>query len=949
MTMKRKLIASNSLPMAIAMSGMLLLGAWSVQSCVDKEDNILTGQPEWLGNSIYERLENDPDGQKYTTLLRLVDDLGQKEVLAHTGSKTIFAADDDAFDRWFQSNTWGVRSYDELTQSQKSLLFNTCMVNNAYLIELLSNKAAESSSELPTKGGSMRRLTAATIYDTVSYLNPADMPAVAKGWQNLQAKGKTVRMFRDATARPIIHLLPEYMRVNGFTNDDVEILTNHHSHNVNVSWVNGVEVTKENVTCKNGYIHKIADVMEPVDNMAEILRKHPDTMKRWSELLDRFSAPYPATLYQSPSTNEGRTIQQDFTRLYNETDTAYVLRYFSLRSMGGNANNTLPDGETETPGNLSFDPGWNQYIYKGQDVDYRNDAGAMLVPTTEALDAWFNSGDGQDIKDKYGTWDNVPEDILVDLLNNCLLDNFAGTVPSKFNTIVDDAQMSMNVKPTDIKACYMGCNGMVYLTDQVFAPSSFKSVAFPAKINADKFSISSWVIERLGSDVVNESSSITNEFGPYKSILSSMESYYSLLLPSNESFRFIDPTLYGSPAPMLYELYYNTDDGAVLKTRVKARRYQMNETSPGVFERESSYADVPLSVLRNRLEDFLNQLIIEEPLNSGQEFYLTRAGTMVRIKNPDATDGTMTVEGGYQLEGNNPITEDGAPNAAYVSPIPVTKVFDKSGSGNGKSYQMDAALPMCSSHSLNSMLKTDPANCSKFLELIDQADLLTETQTVNINCTEVDLKPNNKHSNFKLFDNYNYTVYVPSNSAIQRLQDLGFLPKVEDLDQSANYSDDKQRDKAETWIKKRITDFVRYHVQDNSVAIGGRKLTDQDYESYMVNPANYRFYPLRVNANATELKVRGQWILDDAGVALPTYDASGNTVDGRDLSVDTASGFYNKMVREFWNQGASQTSTSKLIYSSSAAVVHLLKDGCLLYSDTQLQDWKTALNTYMNQ
>ena len=192
-------------------------------------------------------------------------------------------------------------------------------------------------------------------------------------------------------------------------------------------------------------------------------------------------------------------------------------------------------------------------------------------------------------------------------------------------------------------------------------------------------------------------------------------------------------------------------------------------------------------------------------------------------------------------------------------------------------------------------------------------------------------------------------MYVPSNAAIQKLQDLGYLPKVEDLDQSANYSDDKERDKAEKWIAKRITDFVRYHVQDNSVAIGGRLLSDQDYESYMVNPANYRFYPLRINSNATELKVRGQWILDDSGVAQPAYDASGNPVDGRDISVDTASGFYNKMVREFWNQGASQTSTSKLIYSSSAAVVHLLKDGCLLYSDSQLQDWKTALNTYMNQ
>jgi hypothetical protein len=117
----------------------------------------------------------------------------------------------------------------------------------------------------------------------------------------------------------------------------------------------------------------------------------------------------------------------------------------------------------------------------------------------------------------------------------------------------------------------------------------------------------------------------------------------------------------------------------------------------------------------------------------------------------------------------------------------------------------------------------------------------------------------------------------------------------------------------------------------------------------MVNPANYRFYPLRVNSDGTELKVRGQWILDDAGVAQPAFDALGQAIDGRELTVDKASGFYNKMVREFWNQGSSQTSASKLIYSSSAAVVHLLKDGCLLYSDSQLKDWKTELAAYMSQ
>ena len=69
----------------------LLMGVWSLQSCKD-EDLILTGQPEWLGNSIYERLQEDGN---YTITLRLIDDLNQKEVFSHTGSKTLFAANDE--------------------------------------------------------------------------------------------------------------------------------------------------------------------------------------------------------------------------------------------------------------------------------------------------------------------------------------------------------------------------------------------------------------------------------------------------------------------------------------------------------------------------------------------------------------------------------------------------------------------------------------------------------------------------------------------------------------------------------------------------------------------------------------------------------------------------------------------------------------------------------------
>jgi hypothetical protein len=127
--MKRKTIIKQGRRVALA-ACTLLIGASVLHSCKDEDHEVLTGQPGWLGNSIYERLKEDPDGQKYSTLLRLIDELGQKDVLSQTGSKTIFAADDAAFDRWFKTNKWGARSYEALTKAQKTMLLNTAMVNN---------------------------------------------------------------------------------------------------------------------------------------------------------------------------------------------------------------------------------------------------------------------------------------------------------------------------------------------------------------------------------------------------------------------------------------------------------------------------------------------------------------------------------------------------------------------------------------------------------------------------------------------------------------------------------------------------------------------------------------------------------------------------------------------------------------------------------------------------
>ena len=110
-----------------------------MQSCKDES---LYEEPAWLGNSIYERLEEEGN---YTYTLRLIDSLGLTDVFRQTGSKTLFVTDDETYDAYFASK--GLK-FEDLSQSQIKMLLNSAMINNAYLIDLLSNVSGN-----PPEGG----------------------------------------------------------------------------------------------------------------------------------------------------------------------------------------------------------------------------------------------------------------------------------------------------------------------------------------------------------------------------------------------------------------------------------------------------------------------------------------------------------------------------------------------------------------------------------------------------------------------------------------------------------------------------------------------------------------------------------------------------------------------------------------------------------------------------
>ena len=100
----------------------LLFVGGSLQSCKDMlDDSRYDGsEPDWLGASIYAFLEEGTESHSYKNYLQLIDTLGEKTTLNHTGSRTLFVADDEAFERFFKdgNNKWGVTCIEDMTIPQ---------------------------------------------------------------------------------------------------------------------------------------------------------------------------------------------------------------------------------------------------------------------------------------------------------------------------------------------------------------------------------------------------------------------------------------------------------------------------------------------------------------------------------------------------------------------------------------------------------------------------------------------------------------------------------------------------------------------------------------------------------------------------------------------------------------------------------------------------------------
>ena len=922
-------------------------------------------KPVWLGASIYEELRNGKHlSGTFNTYLRLVDDLGYAEVLSRTGSKTIFPANDEAFERFFRNcpykkaNGEPVRAYGDLTEGMKKQLLYSSMLDNAMLAGMLSNVKQDDNNV--TRGVAIKHETNISVTDSITLITDGlKMPQNNTYWDNYRKKG--VNVVYDATKPMMVHFTREQMLANNITTTGVDsdfgILRGEpvgsSVANSDTAYIFQTKIINQDVTCTNGYVHQVNDVLFPPGNIAQVMRGEENT-QLFSRILDYFCAPYYDKVttdnYNSWALQNGRPT----------VDSVFQVRYFTGgRSQGGNANVVDPTGTLlDETKRLEWDLGWNQYYPSTNAANALADMGAILAPTDDAIKEYFlPGGGGAYFIDLYGTMENTEENlpynldalhnngngILTSFVNNLIQGSFVASVPSKFGTLTNDGSGDfMGLSTSDIQVTdgkydvVVANNGVIYKMKSMIAPDEFQSVIGPAITYPDMS-----VMGFFSKDKTSGASQSTFGADMYYYLMA-MKANYLYFIPSDQAMTgcYIDPVSLASAAPRALEFYSHVElipgterTQTLYGVRIHDYNPETGEINPAIRE---TVQNIVLSSggsnYASQVYDLLNYntVVLDEGEEVVNNYYLTKHGGAIYIKDFQESDGEYS---GYVLGGAQ--IDNGA------TPAKIEKGWKEK---NGWAFRLDNIIQP-SLTSVNKLLSSNMDRFSTFLDMcgiFDDSDLLSWAGISNTPAVQgaLETSPQFKYivfsersgkaldMNVNFFNGYNYTFFAPDNTAMTKAYNEMGLPTTEQIYEIYNKyieadeeeypedSDEVVAAKAQVLnMINALRAFIRYHFQNNSV-FADNYVEQTTYQSlYSSN--------LGIPVNITTASTDG---------VLTVRDEAGQSVI---INAADTEKLVNKMTRDYEFDTSRESASS--IAVSSFAVVHQI-DTPLCYNKSKRYD-----------
>ena len=944
-------------------------------SCQD--DYILDEtRPSFLGGSIYDELKSR---NKFNYTVRLIEDLGYKEVMSKTGSKTLFVAPDAAYEEFFKNNQWGVHSYEQLTDAQKRILFNGAQLNNAYVIEMMGN------ADNGDKNLALRQNSAAAVVDSVRWWRPEELPtnySQVEGekhyWDRFKGdKGKSILMATDDSEPMMTHFVENNMKEQRIKRSDVAFIVGDKEgwseSDPTRAYVFGNRVVEQDVVCLNGYFHVLDKVLVPPSSMAEEIRTNGST-NIFSHILDRFSAPY----YDA-------TLTENYKALHNNSvDSIFEKRYFAINTKSGR----LITGPDRVVNNdfplLTYDPGWNSYKPEGG-TEKEKDMGVMFVPSDKALEDYFLRGAGKVLIERYGLKgvevneanltkhiDQIPLDIVQPLVNNLMKPSFNESVPSKYLTIMNDARDPMfPLRDYPSEAAYksvidktvLANNGVVYVMNRVVSPADYASVLAPALYSSNTQVVRTVV--RADDSFVQGSDYAKAPLQQYFSTyLKAMQSRFSFFVPTDEGLKnygYIDPASMVRNRQVYYRWEPTNTRGAgsgVKTLGIRQLAYRLNlKTGPQAKDPEErnyhheghvTIDQGPGYIKKKLLIEMVNHHIVvhgdkdADGLDGSRKYLLSREGAPIIVEHK----GNETILMGGLAEQLQPLLQN--QNENYRSKV--IAVYDQTrktnGYGNGMTYLIDRPL-QATTRTAHYILRNNP-NYSEFLKLceglttnvLDKAGLYDSLKAKKLDDAagkereKIALKyyifvAGNKAGQVfnagskddklvRFFNNYRYTIYAPTNEAVKAEVTKG-LPTWETIEKYLTDNLQAEVKLADDKSNQKEVDAVNKH---NSEI----KIKAQAMITTLVNFLKYHFQDesVFVDGVSNSQKYSTSSVNNETKVYMKLdVTQTPNSIVLKDESGQTIPVVapYNQLVRD---ANFDRESAPQYIRSSSYAVVHTI-------------------------
>jgi uncharacterized surface protein with fasciclin (FAS1) repeats len=428
------------------------------------ERDTIYDPPKWLAGKVYTQIKSTDD---LSTFARCIELTGYDTIIDISGSYTVFAPSDEAFELWFRNHP-DYNSIEDIPIPVLTEIVSFHIVQNPWsrlqLTSLDVHGWIDSTDLANDKPRGFKRETLLRRTDKVfgvrgSFARHTIVDTLQTSWRR--------RVINSRKFAPLF--FRQYFDIYDLSPTDYEFYFDRPFEASDDIYYGGAKIIGTEIFAENGFVYTIDRVVEPMKNAQEILNT-PGT-NNYSAFLN-FLNRFPQFTWNEQATNrqpgaaEGRRV-----------DSLFNLGYPQLAFDFTNERTQAPRGSQGLPSEVSI------RFHHG-----------LVAPTNEAFDRFVN--DYFVGPNRWGSLENAPSFIRRIIANTHMSPN--AIYPTDFvKGFYNGENDIINIDPGTIIHKEFGSNTTFIGVDRAVVPRAFSSVTGPVYLQRG-YSTGMYAIEATG-------------------------------------------------------------------------------------------------------------------------------------------------------------------------------------------------------------------------------------------------------------------------------------------------------------------------------------------------------------------------------------------------------------------------------------------------------------------